>query len=64
MSVTLRCVQEEIADSSTGDVLRLLCDIGEDDSVGYLRACPHKGSLLEVRLAQVGESQEPQDGFR
>lgn len=56
MRITLRRVEEKITDTSAGNVLVLLGDVGEQDARGDFLAGPEKRGLLEVRFAKVGEA--------
>jgi hypothetical protein len=61
MCITLWCVEEEIANTGPRDMLMFLCDVGEHDATCDLCTCPEKSSLFKIRLAKVGEPQEPED---
>lgn len=63
MGVTLGCVEEEVAYTGAGYVLLLWRYIGEEDSVSDFWAGPGVRNLLQVGLAEVGEAEEPEDGF-
>lgn len=63
MRVALRGVEEEIDDARTRNVRSFGGDIGEDDA-GCDRGggpCTREGE--KVLLAEVGEAEEPKDGF-
>lgn len=57
----LGCVEEQVSDSSTMDVIVLVGDIGEDDAVGDFLTRPAKSRLLEVRLSRRWEAQKPEN---
>lgn len=63
MGVAFGGVEEEVADAGASDVLAFLGDVCEDDTVGDFGAGPLGGCLLEVCFAEVGEAEEPEDGF-
>lgn len=63
MGVALWGVEEEVADAGASNVLAFLGDVCEDDAVGDFGAGPLGGCLLEVCFAEVGEAEEPEDGF-
>ena len=63
MRITLRCIEEQITDTGTSDMLLLLGDICEENAVGDFLACPLNGSLPEIGFTEVWEAQEPEDSF-
>lgn len=60
----LGCVEEQVGDTSTMDVVVLVGDIGENDSICDLLTRPAKGRLLKVGLSWRGEAKKPQDRVR
>jgi hypothetical protein len=64
MRVTLGRVEKQIANTSSRDVLVLLCNVGEYDTIGDFWSCPHVCRLLEVGFSQIRETEQPQDGIR
>jgi hypothetical protein len=61
--IALGRVEEEVADAGAGDVLVLGGNVCEGDARGYFLASPVEGGGFEVRFAEVGEAEEPEDGF-
>lgn len=61
MGAHLGRIEEQVSDSSTMNVIVLVGDIGEDDSIGDFLTRPAKGRLLEVRLSWGREAEKPQD---
>jgi hypothetical protein len=55
-------IEEEIADARAGDVLVFLRDVGENDAVRNVCACPHVCRLFEVCFTEIREAEEPEDG--
>ncbi len=63
MSVAFGSIEEEIADSSPGNVLMLRGHVREDDPRRDFGSGPAHCRLLEVLLTQLGKAQEPEHCF-
>ncbi len=63
MGVALGGVEEQVADAGAGDVLLLGRDVGEDDARRDALAAPFARGAAEVRLAELGESEQPEVGL-
>jgi len=60
--VAFRCVEEQIADAGASNMLVFLRNIGELDAPCDFGSSPHVRRLSEVRLSQVGEAEQPENG--
>ena len=63
MGVAFGGVQEEVANSGARDMLVFRGYVCEDDAGCDFRADPAEGGFAEVFFTEVGEAEEPEDGF-
>ena len=63
MGVAFGGVQEEVTNSGAGNMLVLRGYVCEDDAGCYFGANPAEGGFAEIFFAEVGEAEEPEDGF-
>lgn len=64
MGIAFRCVEKQIADAGTRNMLVLGRYICEDDSRCNFAANPTQGRLSEILFAKIRKSEEPEDSFR
>ena len=63
MGVAFGGVQEEVANSGSRDMLVFRGYVCEDDAGCDFGADPAEGGFAEVFFTEVGEAEEPEDGF-
>jgi hypothetical protein len=63
MGIALGGVEEQVTHPGARDVLQLGRDVRKDDAAGDALAAPVARGAAEVRLAELGEAQEPEVGF-